>query len=77
MPLFRINRNAGSQFVSLTLLKRDYETENAILVSYSAQDARVTIEEVLENGEVLLLETKPAAEVPEVYKLNTHSLLLR
>lgn len=26
---------------------------------------------------MLLLETKPAAEVPDVYKLNTHSLLLR
>lgn len=63
--------------MSLTLLKRDYETENAILVSYSAQDGKVTIEEVLESGEVLLLETKAAAEAPEVYKLNTHSLLLR
>lgn len=63
--------------MSLVQLKRDYETENAILVTYSSIYKQVIIEEILENGEVVQLATLPSPTAPAIYKLNEHSILLK
>jgi hypothetical protein len=51
-------------------LKRDYETENAVLITFSAEKKQVIIEEILENGELVLLTTLDSASAPSVYKLS-------
>lgn len=63
--------------MALVQLKRDYETENAVLVTYSAQHSQAIIEEVLESGEVVQLGVLECPSIPAVFKLNDHSILLR
>jgi hypothetical protein len=44
--LFRINRNNGKKFVKFVHLKQDYESELAVIASYSSEEALTVIEEI-------------------------------
>lgn len=77
MSLFRINRESGSQLVKFMHLKRDYEAEVAVVVSYSAASSETFLEEVTEEGEVRALQTLSSEHEPSVYKLNDHNIAIK
>lgn len=53
--LFRINRHNKNKLIKLVHLKRDFETEIAVLITYSQQEGITYIEEINEKGETKLL----------------------
>jgi hypothetical protein len=55
--LFRINRHNKNKLIKLVHLKRDFETEIALLITYSEQESITYVEEINEKGETKLLSS--------------------
>ena len=75
--LLRINRNNKNRLIKLVHLKRDFETEIAVLITYSEQEATTYVEEINEKGETKLLASYQEQQEPLVYKLNDHKLAIK
>ena len=56
-------------------MQQDYETEVAVLISYSSSRRSIILHRITEQGDMVLLKELPAEAPPLFYKLNSHSLI--